>query len=67
MKGLFCSHILRPLLMTTGTAVTALMIDYVFNITGNSHYMTKQLLIALGQPIPPGPHDVYTRYEKRPS
>jgi hypothetical protein len=40
------------------------MLDYVFNITGNSNYMTKQLLIALGQPIPPTSHDVYSRYER---
>jgi hypothetical protein len=39
------------------------MLDYVFNITGNSKYMTKQLLIALGQPIPLTSHDVYSRYE----
>ena len=63
MKGLFCSHTVRPLLLTAGTIVSALMLDYVFNITGNSKYMTKQLLIALGQPIPPTSHDVHSRYE----
>ena len=63
MKGLFRSHTVRPLLLTAGTIVSALMLDYVFNITGNSKYTTKQLLIALGQPIPPTSHDVYSRYE----
>jgi hypothetical protein len=60
MKGLFYRH---TMLLATGTIVSALMLDYVFNITGNSNYMTKQLLIALGQPIPPTSHDVYSRYE----
>ena len=63
MKGLFYRHTMRPLLLATGTIVSALMLDYVFNITGNSKYMTKQLLIALGQPIPPTSHDVHSRYE----
>ena len=44
IKGLFYASL---------GAGAALMVDYVFNITGNSHYMTKQLLVALGQPIPP--------------
>ena len=66
MKGLFINHISRSLLLGTGTAIAAiaaLYVDYVFNITGNSHYMTKQLLIALGQPLPASSHDVYSRYE----
>ena len=54
---------MRPLLLATGAIVSTLMLDYVFNITGNSKYMTKQLLIALGQPIPPTSHDVHSRYE----
>ena len=56
IKGLFYASL---------GAGAALMVDYVFNITGNSHYMTKQLLVALGQPIPP--HEVYSRYEKPPN
>ena len=59
MKGLFYRHTMRPLLLATGTIVSALMLDYVFNITGNSKYMTKQLLIVLGQPAP----NVISAYE----
>ena len=67
MKGLFRSHttMMRPLLLTAGTIVSALMLDYVFNITGNSKEMSRQLLIALGQPDPA--YNVYSRYETRPT
>ena len=67
MKGLLCSHMrhgVQPLLLATGAVVSALMIDYIFDITGNSNYMNKRLLSALGHP-PQGPTDVYSRYERR--
>ena len=69
MKGLFINHVKSSLRLATGTAtaaiaaIAALFIDFVFDITGNSHYMTKQLSIALGQPLPSSPHGVYSRYE----
>ena len=68
MKGLFCSHMrhgVQPLLLlATGAVVSALMMDYIFDITGNSNYMNKRLLSALGHPPgQEGPTDVYSRYE----
>ena len=52
---------MQPLLLATGTIVSALMLGYAFHITGNSRYMLslRELLIALGQPAP----DVISAYE----
>ena len=53
MKGLFYRNIMRPLLLTTGTIVAAsLIFASVVHMTGNTRYMARKLLLALGYPAP---------------